>query len=235
TQMDVFSGYDTDPVSLHKYLYANGSPINGRDPSGYATVADMSAASDIQGILSAVRYVENLYRIYNRVNSAIDLVMGIRRALMMFDGDLTASIPRMFPPKVDFDEVGREFVSGASRAMNEGMPYWIPGYVGDYGLGKRFNSYVIYLPVLVPQKSSLVNSGVKINGKAVKIGLGGPGEARGSLAGIGVVMGGVEKQLFRMDIGLTPPGHKIGKGYEINAFDQPPFSFHVYDWHGGPR
>jgi hypothetical protein len=40
--------------------------------------------------------------------------------------------------------------------------------------------------------------------------------------------------LFRMDIGLTPTGH-IGGASELKTFDDPPFSFHVYDWRGGPR
>jgi RHS repeat-associated protein len=31
---DTYSGITTDPASLHKYLYANGSPINFADPTG---------------------------------------------------------------------------------------------------------------------------------------------------------------------------------------------------------
>ena len=32
--MDSFEGGATDPLSLHKYLYAEANPVNGRDPSG---------------------------------------------------------------------------------------------------------------------------------------------------------------------------------------------------------
>ena len=32
--MDTFEGYDQDPMSLHKYLYAGSEPINRIDPSG---------------------------------------------------------------------------------------------------------------------------------------------------------------------------------------------------------
>lgn len=95
-------------------------------------------------------------------------------------------------------------------------------------------AYVIYLPVLIPQVPSLIDSGAKINGKPVKLGLGAPDFRTGSLGGVGVVMG-KERLLFRMDIGLTPISHIKGRGSEIDAFDEPPFSFHVYDWRGGPR
>jgi RHS repeat-associated protein len=32
--MDTEDGDDQDPISLHKYLYAEGSPVNNVDPSG---------------------------------------------------------------------------------------------------------------------------------------------------------------------------------------------------------
>jgi len=34
--MDTFAGNNEDPLSLHKYLYCQGNPINGKDPSGFA-------------------------------------------------------------------------------------------------------------------------------------------------------------------------------------------------------
>lgn len=68
----------------------------------------------------------------------------------------------------------------------------------------------------------------------MKIGLGAPSGKMGSLGGVGVVMG-TERMLFRMDIGATPSGHKHGAGNEILPFNEPPFSFHVYNWGGGPR
>jgi YD repeat-containing protein len=40
TQMDPTSGDNQDPISLHKYLYANADPINGLDPSGHDELSD---------------------------------------------------------------------------------------------------------------------------------------------------------------------------------------------------
>ena len=34
--MDSFEGSQSDPLSLHKYLYAQGNPVNRVDPSGHA-------------------------------------------------------------------------------------------------------------------------------------------------------------------------------------------------------
>jgi RHS repeat-associated protein len=232
---DSFVGFSMDPQSLHKYAFNHNDPVNRVDPSGHMSLSELSATQNIQGILQVVSRVDSVLKFYGRVNSAIDLVMGLRQMLMMFEGDLTASIPRSFPPRVDFADAAQKFVSGGTKAFGIGSPSWIAGYAAEFAKGKRLTAYVLYLPVLVPQLPSLVNAGgKKINGKPVKIGLGAPGGKIGSLGGVGVVMGH-ERQLFRMDIGATPAGHVAGRGNEIKPFDEPPFSFHVYNWGGGPR
>ena len=42
------------PVSQHDYLYANGSPTNATDPSGYFTLAELQAGGLIRNTLHAV-------------------------------------------------------------------------------------------------------------------------------------------------------------------------------------
>ena len=44
TTMDTYQGSLFDPVSLHKYLYANANPVTYCDPSGYFGIADHEAA-----------------------------------------------------------------------------------------------------------------------------------------------------------------------------------------------
>ena len=53
TSPDAYAGTIFDPVSLHKYLYANANPVMNRDPSGYYTLTEMQSAMAIQAILGA--------------------------------------------------------------------------------------------------------------------------------------------------------------------------------------
>ena len=46
--MDSFEGSGEDPLTLHKYLYANADPLNGVDPSGNETLLSLNAATAIQ-------------------------------------------------------------------------------------------------------------------------------------------------------------------------------------------
>ena len=45
--MDTFEGNNEDPLSLHKYLYAQDNPVNGSDPSGQFDVGSTVATLDI--------------------------------------------------------------------------------------------------------------------------------------------------------------------------------------------
>ena len=232
--MDTYAGRMHEPQTLHKYLYVHANPVNNIDPSGLMSLAEASAASNIQAIIGLVARAEQGLRVYSRVQSTFDLLYNMRKLFHIVSGDLTAAIPRSFPTKVDFADAGKTFLRGAVKALQIGSPSWIAGYVKDYTRGRRVRAYVIYLPVVVPQAPTLVNTGRTLNGKPIKIGLGAPGGRRGSLGGVGLVMG-KERMLFRMDIGATPTGHVRGRGSEIKAFDEGSFSFHVYDWRGGPR
>src|SRR5438094_6823735 len=45
--MDTFEGAQTDPLSLHKYLYGADNPVNSIDPSGHETLETMMMACAI--------------------------------------------------------------------------------------------------------------------------------------------------------------------------------------------
>lgn len=54
TQMDTWMGRSHDPITLHKYLYANADPANFIDPTGqYASAASFGIAFSILGVLAA--------------------------------------------------------------------------------------------------------------------------------------------------------------------------------------
>ena len=51
TTMDTYQGSIFDPVSLHKYLYANANPVTYVDPSGYFGLTDVVCANAIGDML----------------------------------------------------------------------------------------------------------------------------------------------------------------------------------------
>jgi len=51
-QMDSFQGRMNEPVTLHKYLYANGDPVNGIDPSGNMSLMSLNTSIAVVGILT---------------------------------------------------------------------------------------------------------------------------------------------------------------------------------------
>ena len=51
---DTYQGDIKDPVSLHKYLYANANPVMYSDPSGCMSVAGMAVVGAISGALSGI-------------------------------------------------------------------------------------------------------------------------------------------------------------------------------------
>ena len=71
TSMDSYLGSVDDPVSLHKYLYANANPVNYIDPSGYNSYGEMNLALKIQLILTDITTLKiNMYCWYIRLGEA---------------------------------------------------------------------------------------------------------------------------------------------------------------------
>jgi hypothetical protein len=52
--MDEFEGVRHDPLTLHKYLYANANPADNIDPSGHFSIAGMAMTMAIGGIINAM-------------------------------------------------------------------------------------------------------------------------------------------------------------------------------------
>ena len=90
TSMDTYGGSLTDPISLHKYLFANSNPVAYCDPSGHTTKENVMTATTILCILalptlSMLAIVNNSSTAYsNQVNSLFNrLIEKIKYAMIM--------------------------------------------------------------------------------------------------------------------------------------------------------
>jgi RHS repeat-associated protein len=74
TQLDPFAGNVQDPLSLHKYLYVHGDPVNMIDPSGLFSIASTLSVGGIQNtIATGIGYLNTAFRIYNTVQRIVSI------------------------------------------------------------------------------------------------------------------------------------------------------------------
>jgi len=59
--MDPFAGSDSDPQSLHKYLYCHANPINNCDPLGLMSLPEINVAGLIQTALFMINVAGFVY------------------------------------------------------------------------------------------------------------------------------------------------------------------------------
>ena len=65
TQMDTWQGVNSDPQTLHKYLYAHADPINNIDPTGNFSLGSISVGGSIQGVLTTVSIASTAFSIFS--------------------------------------------------------------------------------------------------------------------------------------------------------------------------
>jgi RHS repeat-associated protein len=53
---DSFEGFNADPISLHKYLYANANSVMYTDPSGRLSIAEVNIVQGFQSMIRTVLY-----------------------------------------------------------------------------------------------------------------------------------------------------------------------------------
>ena len=88
--MDTYAGTLDNPVSLHKYLYANGNPVMYTDPTGNFSLMETSVAQGIQATINTIITpgfsLQKMLTLANLAVTAYDVATTMR---MVFCGEAT--------------------------------------------------------------------------------------------------------------------------------------------------
>jgi RHS repeat-associated protein len=232
TRRDIWEGSLKEPISLHKYLYANGNPILLIDPSGMTTLGDISASNAIWNQLIA------LSNMTSRVINVLDKVNGVVDAINFLGGIVEVVTSGQLQPYLEGAALSiatkptytiREVVDSLEVNVPKVLGYaFVPWsiWLGKYS--QKVNSVILYLPNpgwLPPLDP--VKTGIKIGNLPVELVVLSK-KKPGSIIGTGFLAKGVPgadklQQVWRMDYhGYDGTGKK-----DIITWEDPPFHYHV--------
>ncbi len=175
TARDPFEGFLTEPLSLAKYPYVHGNPVNNTDPSGLL-IQETTVASSVQNTLQASSFTSSIVAVklglytvekYNLTYSKVAL----RNCNLTGDKDCQAGVPIVFFGQQyqgkSFTETTRHIENAiknltplvsayAIRPANHGQPQWYKTR-GECG-GKGRHEYKKYK--LETEGITLVNADI---------------------------------------------------------------------------
>ena len=101
TQMDTWMGVNSDPVTLHKYLYANVDPSNMVDPTGQFSIGSFSISMNISGILSTASFASTAFDVFSASTDGDGLTAKEAGFLIIasFGGPAGGKLLKMFSKK----------------------------------------------------------------------------------------------------------------------------------------
>jgi RHS repeat-associated protein len=129
--MDTQEGEDESPLSLHKYLYCDSDPVNGRDPSGHDELAEVGVAEAIQGTINSMTSaISTAMRIYNLASNVASVADYLPLALDLMEAFAQPSPALVQAAVVDaverkFGPLGVANLTGSlSTALRTLAPSW---------------------------------------------------------------------------------------------------------------
>ncbi len=212
---DAWHGSMGDPITLHKYLYANANPVMYSDPSGHMSIAHMSANISMRTLLNAFsRRITVLINTMEKAQSIISLIEGIKDVFIFAHNtaDLMKKIPVTGSKNLNFKNqlLDKNFWEDALIDFRHNMPKITSGALRYKRSALKLmlqregkpSSFVIYMPTgpytRGPQLK--ISCGRKFLGKYPVVLSFAGSKKGGRLFGLGVERGsGTAEQIFRMD------------------------------------
>ncbi len=235
-------GRNHDPITLHKYLYANVDPANMVDPTGNFGIAGFSGSFGASlgsvpargvGVLRAVEAARAISGFFD-LATAVRQVMG-QTTLIPGSATQFSSIPN-----INISEAIESASYSFPKAIGTGIGNWSKGFARSKSRGgiNSLKAFLLYMPITSaggPRLSVATPAKVRFGSRKVPIklvfGSSSP-RASGQLFGIGVDMG-TKRQLVRMDYHEFNAGHGGAtglKGNEISVIRDGNFHYHVNKW-----
>jgi RHS repeat-associated protein len=231
--IDTDEGLDQDPLSLHKYLYADANPINRRDPSGHDSIAEFDIASAIEETLNTISGVQKFVRIENQISSVFDFLSSIvDLSIAMGSGGLDGLGVSSLAQKIGSaasDRLGRDVVESPLNLFSsiaQNAPRIAEANLlspsKDVKLLQAFkasdSAVLLYLPGFIGSlPGGPLSTGLKVAGRPLKL----TTQGGAALLGMGFQGGGSGPvQLFHVDlvIPLIAPGHSGAGGGDLDAW-----------------
>ena len=204
-RQDVFEGYRSTPISMHKYLYANANPITFTDPSGFTSMSELAA---IQNMLStSIRIGNTFLNVLDKVNSTVSIIQAIQTAFNLSSNPAAilpatlGSINLLALPILNDAMISLKANSG--RIIQSIITRKLPAELKTFRkfIGSDKSAFAFYPPDIFP-KGMLIPTGLKIQQHQVMIVTNNKSDR---LFGMGMLLRPNKQdtsiQFFRMDYG----------------------------------
>jgi RHS repeat-associated protein len=128
TRRDTWEGRHQEPITLHKYLYANSNPVSYVDPSGLFSLAEVQAARQVRNTLAEAQFASysdlirntdsdglggQVANFFDKIQTAVSLThlasafpFGVGRA----SASLSVKVPGRVQSRINLSKKGLEHV-----------------------------------------------------------------------------------------------------------------------------
>lgn len=237
---DQYEGNKFEPLSLHKYLYANANPVSNRDPSGNETLLEVMETMSIESVLNVVEFG---ITVMNYIDKAIEIADFINSVISVYNmissGDIKGIADKIYSSTVEeytkiftrefWENAGIDLLANSGRIVAGALSK--PDKINKYlaVIKKSEASFLIFMPTLdkVNYNIPLMPTGISLRGKSLRLAFG-TEEHPGRVIGFGAApTKGNDNlfQIFRMDYHEAEENNSD----PILYWESDPFHYHIYN------